>query len=365
MSAGAAATLRVGRIFVEPKRDYSSLTRASRRLLLGSTVTLFALMLLGVFLSPLAYMAATSVKTAEQIQDSKQLLPRSPETAEIDGRTVPVLSVPLRGGNRSLALVKKGRAQSTFVDPAQPQEKIVWQGSWRSLKANYHLAPQWKNFGGAWRSLKFPLLLRNTFAIAFLGMIGTVISSVLVAYGLSRFRVPFAKTILASLVAAIILPRFLLITPLYAAWLKLGMIGTWVPLIAPHFFSNAYNVFLLRQFFLTIPGEIDEAAALDGAGPLKTLWLVIVPQAKPAILVVALFHFFFAWNDFVEPLVYLAGSPSRQPISVALFTFLGLYTSNLSLLQAGAVISMAIPVVIFLIFQRVFLRGIDLSGSNK
>jgi multiple sugar transport system permease protein len=170
---------------------------------------------------------------------------------------------------------------------------------------------------------------------------------------------------MASLVAAIILPRFLLITPLYAAYQRLGLIGTWWPLILPHFFSNAYNVFLLRQFFLTIPNEIDEAAALDGAGPLKTLWLVIVPQAKPAILVIALFHFYFAWNDFLEPLVYLTSAAHLQPISVGLFSFLGLYSVQIGLLQAGAVIGMAIPVIMFIIFQRAFLRGIDLSGSSK
>jgi multiple sugar transport system permease protein len=365
MTSATVAAERVRQSLGQPKAKFSDLPRASRRLLRVATVTLFALMALGVFLAPLAYMAATSVKSTEQISDSGQLLPKSPASVEIDGKIVPILSVPLESGARSLALVRKGRTESDFVDPAKPDEKITWQGAWRTLKPAYHLDPHWTNFGAAWRALNVTLLLRNTFAIAILGVIGTVISSVIVAYGLSRFRVPFAKTILASLVAAIILPRFLLITPLYAGYQRLGLVGTWVPLIAPHFFSNAYNVFLLRQFFLTIPAEIDEAAAIDGAGPLKTLWLVIVPQAKPAILVVALFHFYFAWNDFLEPLIYLSGKASLQPISVALFSFLGLYSVQLGLLQAGAVISMAIPVALFLIFQRTFLKGIDLAGSNK
>ena len=366
MSASTVAATRAKAMLVEPTRTHSQTSRSTKRLLGGATVTLFALMVLGVFLAPLAYMASTSLKTSEQISDTNQpLLPESPVTVEVDGKTVPLLSVPLESGPRSLALVKKGRAQSTFVDPAKPEEKIVWEGSWRTLKPTYKLKPDWSNFGAAWRALNITLLLRNTFAIAILGMIGTVISSVLVAYGLSRFRIPFAKTITASLVAAIILPRFLLITPLFAAYNQFGMVGTWVPLILPHFFANAYNVFLLRQFFLTIPAEIDEAAALDGAGPWKTLWLVIIPQAKPAILVVALFHFYFAWNDFVEPLVYLSANANLQPISVGLFGFLGQYGVRIGLLQAGAVLGMAIPVIIFVIFQRVFLKGIDLAGSNK
>jgi multiple sugar transport system permease protein len=357
---------RARRAFSEPKSSFAGTSRASRRLLGRATVSLFALMVLGLFLSPLAYMATTSVKTSEQISDATQpLLPESPEIIRVDGIDRPVLKVPLPSGARTLILLKKGRESSVFIDADHPDEQISWQGNWRTLKPAYHLAPSWSNYRAAYKALKVTLLLRNTFAIAILGMIGTVISSVIVAYGLSRFRVPFAKTIMASLVAAIILPRFLLITPLYAAYQRLGLVGTWVPLIAPHFFANAYNVFLLRQFFLTIPAEMDEAAALDGAGPLKTLWSVIIPQARPAILVVALFHFYFAWNDFLEPLVYLSNKASLQPISVGLFGFLGLYSVQLGLLQAAAVLGMAIPVIVFIIFQRAFLKGIDLSGATK
>jgi len=133
----------------------------------------------------------------------------------------------------------------------------------------------------------------------------------------------------------------------------------------PHFFGSAYNIFLLRQFFLTIPKELDEAAAIDGAGPMKTLLTVILPQAKGAIVAVALFHFFFAWNDFLEPLVYLQGKAELLPISVGLYQFLGIYDTNIPLVQAGALIAMMVPLIIFLLLQRVFLRGIDLSGSLK
>ena len=164
--------------------------------------------------------------------------------------------------------------------------------------------------------------------IAGLGMAGTVISSVLVAYGLSRFNVPFEKLIMASLIAAIILPRFVTIVPTYAVYQRLGWIGTWLPLIIPHFFSNAFNVFLLRQFFMTIPRELDEAATIDGAGPLRILMTIIVPQARAAIVAVALFHFFFAWNDFFEPFVYLAGDRDKYPISVGLYRFIGLYKTS-------------------------------------
>ena len=350
----------------ESNRSYSQLNSGAKKLLLGSTVTLFALMLMMAFIAPLGYMATTSLKSSGEISDvNRPFLPKSPATATVDGKEVPILAVPLPDGTRELALVKPGRQSSVFVDPSDPGTKITWEGKYRTLKPAYHLDLHTDNFSKVWRDLKIPLLLRNTFAIAILGMIGTVISSTLVAYGLSRFRIPFAKTILASLVAAIILPRFLLITPMYAAYQHLGLVGTWVPLIAPHFFANAYNVFLLRQFFLTIPKEMDEAAAIDGAGPMKTLLQVIVPQAKPAIITIAILHFLFAWNDFLEPLVYLSGHNDLLPFSVGLFQALGLYSVQLGNLQAGAFLGMVIPIVIFLVTQRIFLKGIDLSGSSK
>ena len=170
---------------------------------------------------------------------------------------------------------------------------------------------------------------------------------------------------MASLVATIILPPFVTLVPTYALWLRVGLVGTWWPLIVPHFFGNAYNVFLLRQFFLSIPRDLDEAAAIDGASPFRTLITVILPQAKGAVLAVSLFHFFFAWNDFINPVIYLAGRSDLQPISVALFDFFGIFSQAVPLVQAGSMLSMAVPILVFLSLQRIFLGGIDLSGSVK
>ncbi len=273
--------------------------------------------------------------------------------------------MPFEDGTRELALVDRGRESSVFVDPDEPDVLIDWEGRWRTLEPATHLDPQWDNLSTAARTLELRKLLFNTMVIAGLGMAGTVISSVLVAYGLSRFNVPFEKLIMASLIAAIILPRFVTIVPTYAVYQRLGWIGTWLPLIIPHFFSNAFNVFLLRQFFMTIPRELDEAATIDGAGPLRILMTIIVPQARAAIVAVALFHFFFAWNDFFEPFVYLAGDRDKYPISVGLYNFIGLYNTSPHLIQAGAMIIMAIPIGVFLFGQRYFTKGIDVSGSLK
>ena len=350
----------------EPRTRFRDTDRASKRFLFGALVTMFATMLVFVYLLPLLYGMSTALKSPDQLNDPNQpLLPQGEITATIDGEEYPVLEVPIDGETRELALVQPGRQVSVFVDPDDPDTEIEWEGNWRGLQPVYGLDPQWGNFPEVAETLDIGRMFRNTAIIAGLGMAGTVISSVLVAYGLTRFALPGKWLIMLSLLAAIILPRFVTLVPTYALYLRLGWVGTWLPLIIPHFFANAFNVFLLRQFFLTIPRDLDEAAAIDGAGPLRILMTIIVPQAKAAIVAVALFHFFFAWNDFLEPYIYLSGDPDLQPISVGLYAFLGLYREQAHLVQAASLIAMSVPILVFLFGQRFFMRGIDVSGSLK
>lgn len=351
----------------EPKASYESLSTATKRFLIGSTVTLFATMLLLAYLTPLFYMGVTAFKTEDMIADPKApLYPASAASIEYEGEQVEIYEVPIDDEFRSLALVSPGRQESTFVDPENlAAGPIEWEGNWRTLEQAYAFDPRTENFSRAWETMDFLTLLRNTVAIAVFGVVGTLISSTLVAYGLSRFQVPFRRTIFVVLIATIILPGFVKLIPTYALFYRIGWVGTWLPLIVPHFFANAYNVFLLRQYFLTIPKELDEAATIDGAGPLRTFWSVFLPQVKPALMAVALFHFFFAWNDFFEPLVYLSGRRDLQPISVGLTLFKSAYDSQPHLIQAGALLGLAIPLVVFFLSQRVFLKGIDLSGVQK
>ena len=167
------------------------------------------------------------------------------------------------------------------------------------------------------------------------------------------------------MLATIILPFQVTLIPSYAVYLQLGWVGTWLPLIVPHFFANAYNVFLLRQYFLTIPRELDEAAMIDGAGPLRILTAVVVPQAKAAIVAVTLFHFFWAWNEYFLPLIYLQSQPDLQPLAVGLARFNALYSQEPTLIQAAAILAMALPVAVFFLAQRAFMRGIVVTGVDK
>lgn len=350
------------------KNSDISIERRRQDLMAASIVTLVALALLGVYLMPLAFGVVTSLKTSAQASEpNAPLMPMDILTFEYEDEVLEIFEVPFEDGNRQLAMLQPGRRVSTFIDPANPEtEPIEWEGNWRQLEPAREIAIQWGNYPEAWETIDFVQLLFNTLMYAFITMIGTVIASSMVAYGFARFRFPGKNVLFMVLLATIILPPAVTLVPTYAFFINvLGWGGTWLPLIVPQMFGNAYNVFLLRQYFLTIPSEMEEAAAIDGAGPITTFIKVILPQAGPALTAVALFHFFFAWNDFFGPLIYLAGNPDANPISVGLTLFNGLYQTRNELVLAAAIISMILPLLIFFLAQRVFIQGIVITGVDK
>ncbi|MEZ4519433.1 MAG: carbohydrate ABC transporter permease [Chloroflexota bacterium] len=344
----------------------SGLSKRSRDILAGVVITLIGLAVLIFWLIPFAYMVTTSLKSLEQMQNPR-ILPESPATIEFDGKELEVYEVPMPDGSmQELALFKPGRESSLFVDPNNlSAEPIEWEGRWRQLDPAYHLDFQWQNYPEAWKAVEFPLLVRNTFLIALFGIIGTALSSTLVAYGFARFPIPYKNTLFLILISTIVLPRQVTLIPTYIIFSRLGWVGTWLPLIVPHFFANAYNVFLLRQYFLTVPKEMDEAAYIDGANPLRVLWSVILPQSWPVIIAVSISHLIFAWNDYFEPLIYLRARPDLQPISVGIQEFNFLYSTRPELLQATSLLALIIPVVAFFLAQKYFMQGIVFTGVDK
>jgi multiple sugar transport system permease protein len=352
---------------VQPvSRPQAGMSKRSRDRISALIVTGLVLLMLFFWLVPLAYMFLTSVKTLEQMQNG-QIIPQSPATFEYEGQQRDIFTVPMPDGTtRELAMFKPGRESSQFIDPANPEAGIVeWQGRWRTLTPAYQVDFQWQNYREAFTEVEFPRLLRNTLGIALFGIIGTVISCVLVAYGFSRFPIPYKNVLFLILISTIILPRQVTLIPTYAIFARLGWVGTWLPLIVPHFFANAYNVFLLRQYFLTIPREMDEAAMIDGASPPRVLWSVILPQSWPVIIAVCVSHLIFAWNDYFEPLIYLRSKPDLVPISVGIQEFNFLYGTRPELLQATSMLALLIPVVIFFLAQRYFMQGVVFSGVEK
>jgi multiple sugar transport system permease protein len=344
------------------------MTLRQRDILNKVLVTGIGLFILLIFLVPLGYMATTGIKSTDQINDpdASPFWPSSPKTVEYEGEELQVFEVPVADGVKELAMVKKTRTVSWFIDPDNPGAgQIEWEGNWRQLTPVYEPDPKWENFKRAWNELNFPRLFRNTLIIAVTGTIGAVGSSILVAYGFSRFDFRGKNVLFMVLIGTIILPVQATLIPTYIVFARLGWINTFLPLIVPHFFANAYNVFLLRQYFLQIPREIDQAAMIDGAGPFRILTSIIIPQSVPAITAVSLFHFFFAWNDFFTPLIYLVSAPDLWPLSVGLQRFNATYGRMPNLIQTGALITLVLPVIIFFMAQRVFMQGIVFSGVEK
>jgi multiple sugar transport system permease protein len=330
-------------------------------------LTLIAVIALAAFLSPLLRSGVYSIKSTDQItQAGTPFYPADPATIEYQGEDLELFQVPLDGETRELALLQRGRTKSTFVDPANlGAPPIEWQGSWRTLPRVWVFAPHWEQFARVWELIDYPRLLLNTVAIALIGTFGTIVSCTLVAYGFARFRFPGRGLLFTLLIATIFLPAAVTIIPTYTIFVKLGWVGTWLPLLVPAFFANAYDVFLMRQYFLTIPTEMDEAAAIDGAGPLQTLWSVLLPQAWPVVIAVAIFHLVYTWNDFFAPLIYLSTKPELQTLAIGLQRFNGVHYRDPGLIQAGTLMTLVIPVVAFLLTQRFFTRGIVITGVDK
>lgn len=209
-----------------------------------------------------------------------------------------------------------------------------------------------------------PLYLRNTLWIALLSVVGTTVSSAVVAYGFSRVRWRGRGVAFMVMLSTMMIPFPVVMVPLFVMFRDIGWIGTFAPLWVPAWFGNAFSIFLLRQFFLTLPRELDDASRIDGCGHLRNFIHVILPLSLPALLVVALFHFMFVWNDFLGPLVFLT---HRDQFTLALG--LQLYLSKLgqtpwNLLMAATTIMVAPVLVLFVLMQRTFVEGISTAGSK-
>lgn len=331
-------------------------------------LTLLAVVVLFLFLLPLAYGIMTSLKTDTQVTTAgAPWYPASPEKFEFEGRAYDVFEVPQPDGSTAeWALVNRGREASEFIDPANPDVGLIpWEGRWRTLTQVWYFDPVWENYSRAWNAISFPRLLANTVFYAVASTIGAVSSAAVVAYGFARYRFPYRNQLFLVVMATIILPPMVTLIPTYAFFVQIGWVGTWLPLIVPQFFANGYNIFLLRQFFMGIPRALDEAAMIDGASHVRIFWSVILPQARPALLAVTLFHFFFAWNDFFGPLIYLAGQPDLYPITVGLTAFNGLYEGQDNLIQAASMMASIIPLLVFFFAQRSFMQGVVITGVDK
>jgi len=218
------------------------------------------------------------------------------------------------------------------------------------------------NYPDAIKYMPFFRYLRNTLYYCILTVLGVTISSTLVAYSLARIDWPGRDILFIITLSIMMLPGFVTVIPMYIFFHKLGWINTYRPLIIPSFFGSAFYIFLLRQFLMTIPKELSDAAYIDGASEILVFARIIVPLIKPAILVVILFQFLGAWKDFFGPLVYLS-KEELYPISLGLQNYLSAHGHpEWGFMMAAATLTTLPVIILFFFTQRQFIEGITLTG---
>ena len=221
--------------------------------------------------------------------------------------------------------------------------------------------PKWDNYEIAVKAIPFLLYLRNTVTICVFTIIGTLISSTLVAYSLAKIPWPGRNGLLLLILSTMMLPFPVTMIPLFITFGKLGWINTFKPLIVPSFLGNAFYIFLLRQFFMTIPAELSDAARIDGASELGIFWRIILPLSRPVLAVVALFQFLGAWNDFLGPLIYLH-SNEKYTLAIGLQMYRTTNYVEWELLMAASTLVVIPILVLFFFAQRTFIEGIAITG---
>lgn len=219
----------------------------------------------------------------------------------------------------------------------------------------------WSNYPNAWRQLPSAIFFRNSFFYAGTVAIGTIISCSLVAFGFARLRFRGNNILFFILLGTMMIPWQVTMIPLYIFFSRLGWINTYLPLIVPAFFANAYFVFLLRQFFMTVPKELGEAAKLDGCSIFGIFWRIMLPLSKPALGIIAIFSFTFTWNAFLQPFIYL-NDLNKYPISLGLRAFQTIATIQWQSMMAMSLLAVLPMLVIFFIAQKYYIQGIVLTG---
>lgn len=347
-----------------------------RKLLLDFSSTLFShLLIFGVglfFLVPFFWMMITSFKSDQEVfRTPPTWIPHDNVRVEVNGEMLPLYDVEIDGQTLELAMTKVAEGLGTFIDPANPS--LVYPDvRMKFAKAQYKVGFRWQNYPDAMNrstrtgmGVTFWTYFRNSLIIAFFSIVGTLASNTPVAYGFARIRFPGRDWLFILVLATMMLPFQVTMIPLYLFFnegLKWG--DTFLPLIVPTFFANAYDVFLLRQFFRTIPEELSDAARVDGASEFDIFRRIIMPLSVPVLATVTVFTFLWAWNDFQGPLLFLT-SPRNFTMALGLQDFQSQRSVAWNLLMAASVV-FTVPIVIAFFFaQRTFIQGIKLTGLKE
>ena len=325
-----------------------------RRLLLHLVLLLGA----GLFLLPLLWMVSTGLKPIDQ-------------TMSMPPTWLPTRDYVRENGAR----IEVRRGEQTTVDgaPRVWVTPVVRNGAEapppRAVAPEaleHRISPRWENFGLAIRAMQhFPRYLANTLLLCLLTVVGTVLSSALAAYGFARIEWRGRNTLFVLALATMMVPFPVVMVPVYCLFRWLGWIGTLKPLWVGSFFAGAFNVFLLRQFFMTLPRDLSEAARIDGCSEWRIFWQIVLPLSRPALMVVGLFQFMGTWNDFLGPLIYLTNQKDYT-LALGLQFFQSQHggTEWHYLMAASTLVALPI-IVLFFFTQKSFIEGISMTGIKS
>ncbi len=338
-----------------------------KRFLRIASFNIFVWGLLILYLLPVISILVTGMMPTEQLEDTNApLYPARIMQYNYQGREYQIYNVPTDHGIQQLALIEPGSISSLFINPQDAQaEPIEWKGDWQSLTGVYEFHPAWGNFTVMAKSLPFAKMLRNTFLLTLVGELAVLGSSILVAYGFARFSIPGGNLLFYLMIATILIPEKITFIPtfyVYVAVLKWS--GTVLPLLIHLFFGNAVYIFLLRQNFKSLPLDLEEAAMLDGAGPLRRLIYVVLPQSWPVVITVSLLHFFYSWNETRLASVYMGTNSNLIPISFGVQNYQSLIPIQ-NIIQASTVVMLIVPIVMLFLAQKYFMQGLVITGAEK
>lgn len=223
---------------------------------------------------------------------------------------------------------------------------------------------QWSNYADTIASFPFFEYMKNTLFITFFVVLGNVLSNSFIAYGFAKISFPGKNVLFSLVLATMMIPGFVTMIPQYILFTKIGWVGTYLPLIVPSFFGSAFNIFLMRQFYLSISDELIEAAQIDGANHLFIWSRLMVPLTKPALITIGITSFNGAWNDFLGPLLYIHDE-EMYTLQIGLQSFQSQSSTQWNYLMAGATMVMIPTVLLFFFAQKYFIQGMDLTGGTK
>ena len=322
-----------------------------------------------VFLVPFAWLISTSLKEDKDMSAFPPIwIPTQQVKIKIGGVEHGLVTLNYQGKAITAAVMEESDTGDRILQPLQDGKSAG-----ETIKANKDQiteirrnSPVWKNYPDALKFLppetNFGLVfLKNTLIVSVLGIFGTLLSCSMVSYGFSRLKFPGRDQLFVVLLATMMLPSAVTMMPVFLIFRWLGWIDSLRPLWVPSFFGAAYYIFLLRQFFLGIPNELEDAAKIDGCSPYGIFWRIMLPQVKPALAAITILSFMAVWNDFRGPLIYIS-SPEKETLAYALQLFQTAHGSEPALLMAASTMMIVPILALFFFTQRYFIQGITLTG---